>query len=824
MANDFRISGASANIRSECDIRVNPGNTQQIVAASNDITAGSQAQFASTDGGANWTQASLPMQPADSTHADPAVDWTSDGTAWAITIGIDATGASLQLRAYTSTDQGATWNFHSTPSGTQTDVDREIMWIDHNASSPFRDQIYVTWHTGTVQFARRTTGSGAAWQAPMQLSAGETTGNGIGGDVKSNANGDVFVFWEDADGSQNIYFAKSTDGGGTFGSPITVAPIKADSRKLSIPADSGRKSRVYVSAGVYHTTTKDLAYVVWADLSGETGCTTGSGPGTDATSACKTRVWLTRSTDGGATWSTPSMVNNQSGKNDQAFPRLAVDETDGKLMLVYYDTVNDASRLKTELFMQTSVDDGLTWSTATKVSSAQTDETAASANAGNQYGDYIGLHGHAGAFFPAWTDRRNGTSEEIWSAKLAVVTKALNFIVERSTLGQDEIDARRGKPGGARVPEAFRLVVDGFTAAELGLTSSADAIGVASPVVGMSIICTGNTAALSNYGAAVQRFTFHYLLDFGADDTAFTFTTPTLPITISATAGGVTAFADLELIKQPNPFILHGDPPWLSIDLRVFKIRTGVSRFGVTMGDASQAPAFIQQAIAALSAGSGTAGGDTFEAIDATESGSALSLLPSDPDGTAVFNFAIARVRYIGLIGATDVRLFFRLFEAQTTSAAYDQATTYRRAASNPDGQPIALAGIRGNEFVTIPAFANARIDSTATAMSQQTDPSNVQTFTATSGGDEVDRFFGCWLDINQPSNNVLPATVPAAPDGPFDDPSNPAQSIQQSIVRSLHQCLIAEIAFDPVAIPTGKDPGNWDKLAQRNLAWSAVP
>ena len=164
------------------------------------------------------------------------------------------------------------------------------------------------------------------------------------------------------------------------------------------------------------------------------------------------------------------------------------------------------------------------------------------------------------------------------------MTKALTFLVERSTLGQDEIDARRGKPGGARVPEAFRLVVDGFTAAELGLTSGADAIGVASPVNGMSIICTGNTAALGNYGAAVQRFTFHYLLDFGGDDTAFSFATDTLTATISATAGGITAFADLKLIKQPNPFILHGDPPWLSIDLRVFKIRANVSRFGITMG------------------------------------------------------------------------------------------------------------------------------------------------------------------------------------------------------------------------------------------------
>lgn len=830
MATDFRISGAASNPRSECDIRINPLNTQQIIAASNNINASNQAQFASSDGGATWSQSTLALQTGESLHSDPAVDWTSDGTAWAATLGINASTTVLGLRTFTSTDGGVTWTFEATPSGTQTNVDREIMWVDHSPSSPYRDQIYLTWHTGTpVQFVRRTTGSGAAWQTPLQVSGSETTGLGIGGDVKSNANGDVFVFWQDADGSQGIYLAKSTDGGVTFGSPITVATIRSNSRKLAIPADNGRKARVYVSAAVYRTASKDLAYVVYADLSGESGCTTGSGPGSDVTSSCKTRVWFTRSTDGGATWSSPTMLNNQSGKNDQAFPRIAVDETDGSLMVVYYDTVNDTARLKTELFMQTSQDDGLTWTAASKVSSGQTDETVSTANSGNQYGDYIGLHGHAGTFFPAWTDRRNGANEEIWSAKLAVVTQGATFLVERSTIGQDEVDARRGTAGGPRIANAFRLVVDGFTAAELGLTSATDTVAVTGSIPGMNVIGTGNVSTLGNYGPAVQRFTFQYMLDFGLDDTAFGFTTDTRMVPLAATVNGVTALAEIELIKQPNPFILHGDPPWLSIDLRVFRIRAGINRFGTTMGaDATAAPAFIQTAIANLSAG--TAGGDTFEGLDPSEAGSALALTPTDPDGTAVFNFAIARVRYIGLIGAADVRLFFRLFQAQTTSAAYDQSTTYRRAASNAVGQPIALAGVRGGEYVTIPCFATPRVDTTTTSMTEQADEPNRQTFTASAGGAEVDRYYGCWLDINQPTrpgggaNNVLPLSVPTAVDGPFTDAANPPVPIQQAILRSQHQCLIAEIAFDPVAIPAGKDPGNWDKLAQRNLAWSSVP
>jgi hypothetical protein len=110
--------------------------------------------------------------------------------------------------------------------------------------------------------------------------------------------------------------------------------------------------------------------------------------------------------------------------------------------------------------------------------------------------------------------------------------------------------------------------------------------------------------------------------------------------------------------------------------------------------------------------------------------------------------------------------------------------------------------------------------------MGQQTDDPNVQKFTAAADGSEVDRFYGCWLDINQSQNNVLPMVVPPSDqDGPFNLPA-PFQPlpIQQAILRNPHQCLIAEIAFDPVAIPPGKDPGNWDKLAQRNLAWSDIP
>jgi len=141
-------------------------------------------------------------------------------------------------------------------------------------------------------------------------------------------------------------------------------------------------------------------------------------PGTNAASTCKTRIWFARSTDGGTTWSAKKMLNNQPSLNDQYNQAMAVDPVTGALGIIYYDTVADPARLKTDVWYQSSFDAGVTWSTPTKITTAQTDETAATANAGNQYGDYNGISGFNSIFFPSWTDRRNNAKEEIWTAKI----------------------------------------------------------------------------------------------------------------------------------------------------------------------------------------------------------------------------------------------------------------------------------------------------------------------------------------------------------------------------------------------------------------------
>jgi hypothetical protein len=139
---------------------------------------------------------------------------------------------------------------------------------------------------------------------------------------------------------------------------------------------------------------------------------------------------------------------------------------------------------------------------------------------------------------------------------------------------------------------------------------------------------------------------------------------------------------------------------------------------------------------------------------------------------------------------------------------------------NNSNGQP---------EYVTVPCFATPRvnIDPATNAYvpvsmtTQPEDTPNAQQIDV-NPGTEVDTFFGCWLDLNQPQQSFLPATPPAGnPDGPF---SGGLQSLNAVITHAAHQCLIAEIRYDDTPIPPGATTGDSDKLAQRNIAWIDGP
>src|SRR3954470_11670766 len=419
---NVRTSGAQTVSRSESDIRINYWDPTKIIAASNNIGgSGMQGQYYSTDGGVTWGQTNLPLASGDAFHSDPTVDWSFDGTAWSTTMGINSAQTVLKVQSYKSTNGGATWTFDGTISGSQTNTDKQMQWIDHSATSAYKDQNYVIWPNGNPAFMNRRTASG--WGTPIQVSDAQATGTCIGADVKTNSSGDVFGFFPDT-GSPRLFVGKSTNGGASYGAPVKITTTYRG-YDIGVPSFNSRRALVYISGGAYKNGTTNNVYALWTNLSGDSGCSsTTSEPGSSVTSTCKTRIWFSRSTDGGATWSAAVKLNNQSGLNDQFNPFLAVDETNGNLGAIYYDTVADAGRLKVDIYYQMSSDGGATWQAAVKVTTAMTDETVTGADSGNQFGDYNSLSGYGNAFFPSWTDRRNNAKEEIWTAKVTTSTTA----------------------------------------------------------------------------------------------------------------------------------------------------------------------------------------------------------------------------------------------------------------------------------------------------------------------------------------------------------------------------------------------------------------
>jgi len=585
-----RISGASSSPHSESMIRVNRQNTQKIIGSSNDISAsGQQAQFFSSNGGVTWGQTSLSLVSGDAFQSDPTVDWTSDGTAWSATIGIDASQTVLTMRAYKSTNGGATWTFDNSFSGGLSNNDKEMLWVDHSATSPFKDNIYVIWHAGLPAEVARRTGPTGSWQAPVQVSGSETTGTAIGGDIKTNANGDVFGFYPDT-GSQGIYVVKSTNGGASFSTAVHIANTFG-SFEFAIPADASRQCLIYTTAGAFRNSSVNNVFVAWDDLSGDSGCTSGGGPGTNASSTCKTRIFFSRSTDGGATWSAPVKINNQSGLNDQFFPWMNVDEGSGLVSITYYDTVGDSTRKSTNLYYQSSSDNGQTWSAPFKVTSASTNETTSGADSGNQYGDYTGLDGIGGTYFPSWTDRRSGAAEEIWTAAILDSATTPNFAISASPTSTS---IPQGGSGNATITTT---VSNGF--------NSAVSLSASGQPSGTTVAFNPTSIAAPGAGSSTMTITV------GAATAVGTYT-----ITVTGTGGSTTHTATVTLTVTSSGFSISASPTSTTIaqgsagNVTISTTASGTFNSAISLSAAGQPSgttvAFNPTSIAAPGTGSST--------------------------------------------------------------------------------------------------------------------------------------------------------------------------------------------------------------------------
>jgi len=430
-------------------------------------------------------------------------------------------------------------------------------------------------------------------------------------------------------------------------------------------------------------------------------------------------------------------------------------------------------------------------------------------------------------FQPDWTEMEE-IIKDVSSGLIGLGLEALgidSFIVtNRDTFSSYEVETTLS------YPESLYVIYDGFSPSALGVPGASPTVEFLDSINGAVIgsISATSTAVDMEDSTAVatpQRISFTFRVDF-ADGSAFA--TETRDIYVRATFAGIQDVALMHLIKQPNPYMTDGPISWLSTDVRVFKLRPGDkvdSSSSVTLGNPdtnTNAPYEYIQALLTELRSYHNNPAPSFENITMDEEASQLELSRT-VDGVRVLNFAVAKARYrANTQDATDVRVFFRTFSTMVSDLSYTTnpsayVQNYRRNAAGT----ISLLGINTffiggkNQIVSIPYFAERRINSSTQSMAVQTDDTNRQTLTH-AGAEEALQYFGCWLDFNQ-TEAQFPANVPTGSDGPF---TNRVPIVQ--LIRGLHQCLVAEVRYQPGAtdpISTGATPASSDRLAQRNLA-----
>lgn len=411
-----------------------------------------------------------------------------------------------------------------------------------------------------------------------------------------------------------------------------------------------------------------------------------------------------------------------------------------------------------------------------------------------------------------------------WAAR---PTRRIRLILDRSTFGLDQVNAMLGLTPAGVFERAVFVTVDGFRPKDFSNgpvdgTPSGSELEDWAPAIGspagsnIAIEVAGVSSSDPDFPDNFQTLTFEYRVRFpNADSFEFPSARKDFLVIAELSLGGADLVdsALVQLVKTANPFMLDlaggNDTHWVSSDVRVFPVVAGEGIAGKALAanaSKSQALTFISELTDQMSP-------VAFEALPDEQANSALSPFPTTAGGDNVYNFAVARVRLLGNTEAAEgVRVFFRIFTTQTTSAltyrlAGDEPVRGYRRTAYPD--PIAMPGENsaGSEYISFPCFSQARV----LPPENQLDIENVENISPTPPN-ETSVFFGCLID-----NNL---------DEPYlrklNQPDGPVLSLSEHLMGA-HQCIVAQLEFEGTPIPHGANPATSDKLSQRNIALSEI-
>ncbi|MBC7224766.1 MAG: exo-alpha-sialidase, partial [Anaerolineae bacterium] len=306
----------------------------------------------STDGGTTWTEASLvswdsaPLHPLLVEHIAVALDGAGVLHAvWADNRPHSDTDADLDIFYARSTDGGTTWSANvrlNDAPGTATQTDPVLV------VSPDGSSIYVAWKDGRntdsapgssndwdIYLARSTDG-GLTWGANVRVDDGPPGTNQTQPALAMDDAGTLYAAWRDTrdatpDDPSDIRLATSTDGG-THWSPSS----QVNSESL-VPRPQSQPALVAQGSA------PAILTAIWTEGGSE---------------SYGEQIAGARSSDGGATWSENVPVDAEAGHGFRAGPSLA--RTASGMVLAAWTRYRSAYQ-DPDILVARSLDGGLHW-------------------------------------------------------------------------------------------------------------------------------------------------------------------------------------------------------------------------------------------------------------------------------------------------------------------------------------------------------------------------------------------------------------------------------------------------------------------------------
>jgi hypothetical protein len=403
----------------EVTIAINPLNPNILGAGANIDNF-----YRSTDGGITWTESHL-VSNLLGVWGDPVVMFDSLGNLYYGHLSNPISGWWIdRIVIQKSTNNGLTWNdgvgvgWNVYPNA----QDKEWLAVDHT-QSPYKGTIYVTWtefdnygssnssDSSRIRFSK-STNEGETWTTAKTIS--DVSGDCIDSDNTDEGavpcvgpNGEIYVSWA---GPLGLVFDKSTDSGETWGNDVFISNIPGG-WDFDVSGISRCNGLPITMCDISNSPYRGNIYAVWSD---------------QRNGATDTDIFLSKSTDGGITWSSPAKVNDDNTTRHQFFVWSAIDPSTGHLWFVFYDRRNTTGA-STDVFVAKSTNGGNTFENFKISESSFTPTTSIF------FGDYTNIAAWDGKIYPIWM-RLHNSELSVWIAPIEdstiIPVELNNFIAE----------------------------------------------------------------------------------------------------------------------------------------------------------------------------------------------------------------------------------------------------------------------------------------------------------------------------------------------------------------------------------------------------------